>query len=160
MKFDFPPPPDSSRELKEALVKGIDSYVRTGRTISEEKANAIVAAVEGLLSASEPAARIKAKPRSKPARTRNKLARWTAEDYQCLRSLDWEALDAVWDRLKDDSVEEDAQLKAEERRLILSAYGKVPGDRRAERSARANVIGRLKHLVTAYELAEAAGWKP
>jgi hypothetical protein len=41
----------------------------------------------------------------------------------------------------------------------MTAYNKVPGDKRAERSETANVVGRLKHLVTAYEMAESQGWK-
>lgn len=162
MNFQFDAETDSSKELKEALVKGIDQFVKTGRVVSEEKANQIIAAVEQLLTggtAPTPSRTRVAGTRSGRGRPRNKLARWRQEDFDNLKDLDWETLDRIWEGLKDGSITEDADLKGDQKRAIMAAYNQVPGDKRAERSARAHVVGRLKHLVSAYEAAEAQGWK-
>lgn len=163
MNFTFPAEADSSKELKEALVRGIDTYVKTGRSVSEEQANAIVETVEAMLQDRHPATKKKARPagggRGGKGRARNKLARWKAEDLEALRNLDWDTLDAIWEAHKEGAIQVDADLEAGQKKAIMTAYNKVPGDKRAERSEAANVVGRLKHLVTAYEMAEGQGWK-
>jgi len=160
MNFEFPQEQDSSKELKEALNRGIDAYVRTGRVVTEEKANAIVSTVESMLTEREGPGRKRVRGRGGGrGRARNKLARWSNEDFEALRGLDWETLDPIWEAYKEGSISVDADLKADQKRAITTAYNRVPGDKRAERSESANVIGRLKHLVSAYEMAEAQGWK-
>ena len=162
MNFAFPAEEDSSKELKEALVRGIDAYVKIGRPISEAKANAIVETVEAMLvGQDEPRSRRRKAAgggRGGKGRARNKLARWTSEDLEALRNLDWDTLDAIWESHKEGNVQQDADLKADQKKAVLAAYAKVPGDKRAERSENANIVGRLKHLVSAYEMAEGQGW--
>lgn len=160
MNFEFPTEEDSSEDLKEALIRGIDDYVRTGRVVSEEKANAIVATVEEMLTGRGGSTRKRASgARGGRGRARNKLARWSAGDLEALRNLDWDTLDPIYEAFKEGSIQTDADLKTDQKRAITAAYNKVPGDKRAERSESANVLGRLKHLVSAYEMAEAQGWK-
>ncbi len=161
MNFAFEAQNDHSEELKEHLVAGIDAFTRTGRVVSEEKANAVIEAVEATLSGGGGGRRRRnaSGGRGAKGRSRNKLARWTKSDFDALRSLDWGTLDPIWEAFKEGSIQEDADLKADQRRAIMNAYKEVPGDKRAERSERAHVIGRLKHLVNAYEAAEAQGWK-
>ncbi|MGF1509968.1 MAG: hypothetical protein ACFB9M_10755 [Myxococcota bacterium] len=159
MNISFDAESDSSEELKESLLSGIDAFVRAGRVITEEKANAVIEAVESVLLEEGTGRRRRGGGRGGRGRQRNKLARWKAADYDALRTLDWETLDAIWEGIKEGSISEDADLKGDQKRAIISAYNKVPGDKRAERSEKANVVGRLKHLVSAYELAEAQGWK-
>lgn len=167
MKFTRPAEKDFSKELKDALNRGVDDYLKLYRTVSEAQANEIIAVVEAMLDGRhEPA---KKKPtaargggsggRGGKGRARNKLARWKPEDVEALRNLDWETLDAIWEGHKDGTIQQDADLKADQKKAIMTAYAKVPGDKRAERSETANVVGRLKHLVSAYELAEAQDWK-
>jgi len=161
MNFAFESQNDHSEELKKHLAAGIDAFVKTGRVVSEEKANAVIEAVEAALSEERAGRRRRAASGGRGARgrSRNKLARWTKSDFEALRSLDWGVLDPIWEAYKEGSIEEDADLKADQRRAIMNAYKEVPSDKRAERSEKANVIGRLKHLVNAYEAAEAQGWK-
>ncbi|MEM1026314.1 MAG: hypothetical protein AAGD10_13260 [Myxococcota bacterium] len=161
MNFAFERQDDHSEALKKQLSAGIDAFVKTGRSVSEEKANAVIEAVEATLSGESTGRRRRASGagRGGKGRSRNKLARWTKADFDALRSLDWGLLDPTWEGFKEGSIQEDADLRADQRRAIINAYKEVPGDRRAERSEKANVIGRLKHLVTAYEAAEAQGWK-
>lgn len=159
MNFEFPTEADSSKELKEALARGIDAYTRTGRVVSEEKANAIIEVVEAMLVGEDAPGRRKRVNRGGRGRARNKLARWSPQDLENLRNLDWETLDPIYEGFKEGTIVQDADLKNDQKRAIVTAYNKVPGDKRAERSENANVIGRLKHLVAAYEMAEAQGWK-
>jgi len=159
MNFEFPTEADSSGELKTALINGIDKYVSTGRVISEERANAIVEVVESMLVGEEPPGRRKPRAgRGGRGRGRNKLARWSKEDLESLRNLDWDTLDPIYESFSKGELTTDADLRADQKRAIMTAYKEVPGDKRAERSESANVLGRLKHLVSAYEMAEAQGW--
>jgi hypothetical protein len=158
MNIAFEVEHDSSEELKDHLVSGIDAYVKAGRRITEDKANAIIEAVESVLL-EDGGGRRRRPARGGKSRQRNKLARWKAGDYEALRSLDWETLDAIWEAYTEGTVVEDSDLKGDQKRAIISAYNKVPGDKRAERSDKANVVGRLKHLVSAYQLADQQGWK-
>lgn len=157
MAFTFESEDDHSEDLKDALVSGIDSYVGTGRTVSVDKANEIIRTVEAMLA--ETGRRRRGPGKGSRGRSRNKLARWAAEDFDALKALDWGTLDDIWESIKDGSITEDSDLKGDQKRAIMSAYNKVPGDKRAERSARANVVGRLKHLVSAYEAADQQGWR-
>ena len=163
MNFTFEAQEDSSKELKDALIRGIDAFTRTGRVVTEAKANEIVRPVETMQSGGAvPAGRRRTGAgggRGGRGRTPKKVARWAQKDLDALKELDWETLDAIWEQLKDGTITDDSQLKGDQRRAITAAYNRVPGDKRAERSERANVIGRLKHLVSAYEAAEAQGWK-
>lgn len=163
MDFNFEAEEDSSKELKDALIRGIDTFTRTGRVVTESKANDIIQAVESILAGQEaPGVRRRGAAkagRGGRGRPRNKVARWGQQDFDALRALDWDTLDAIWEQLKDGGVSEDADLKADQKKAIMAAYNRVPGDKRAERSERAHMVGRLKHLVSAYEAAEAQGWK-